>query len=99
MGILDVNASAVDLEKYPRIIDAPYYEANVEEGDCVYIPQMWWHQVYSRLVSLCKVCLRKYESCVMSQIIIILEYLYRIAHQLETFCKNVFTVINEVLFM
>jgi len=48
MGVLDVNSSSVDLEKYPRIMNVEYYEALVEEGDCVYIPQMWWHQVYSR---------------------------------------------------
>ena len=48
MGVLDLNASAVDLERYPRVMNVPYYEASVEEGDCVYIPQMWWHQVYSR---------------------------------------------------
>ena len=50
MGVLDVNASAVDLEKYPRIMNTHYYEAKLEQGDCVYLPQMWWHQVYSRLV-------------------------------------------------
>eukprot|EP00111_Clytia_hemisphaerica_P005460 TCONS_00015809-protein len=48
MGVLDLNASAVDLERFPKVMNVPYYEASVEEGDCVYIPQMWWHQVYSR---------------------------------------------------
>ena len=39
----------VDLDKYPRVMNIRHYEANVEAGDCIYIPQMWWHQVYSRL--------------------------------------------------
>ena len=47
-GVLDLNSSSVDLEKYPRIMNIRHYEAHVNEGDCVYIPQMWWHQVYSR---------------------------------------------------
>jgi len=52
MGVLDINASAVDLERYPHVMNIRYHEAIVEEGDCVYIPQMWWHQVYSRLIKL-----------------------------------------------
>lgn len=48
LGVLDINVTSVDLLKYPRVKNVHYVKANVEEGDMVYIPQMWWHQVYSR---------------------------------------------------
>eukprot|EP00794_Sanderia_malayensis_P009959 gene9959-10979_t len=47
-GVCDVNTSAVDLEKFPDVTKIKYWVANAGEGDCVYIPQMWWHHVYSR---------------------------------------------------
>ncbi len=47
-GVCDVNTSAVDLEKFPDVMKIKYWVANANEGDCIYIPQMWWHQVYSR---------------------------------------------------
>ena len=48
LGVLDINVASVDLEKYPRVKNVHYLKANVDEGDMVYIPQMWWHHVYSR---------------------------------------------------
>lgn len=48
LGVLDINVASVDLVKYPRVKNVRYVKANVDEGDMVYIPQMWWHQVYSR---------------------------------------------------
>jgi len=47
-GVADINTSAVDLEKFPDVMKIRYWVGNAGEGDCVYIPQMWWHQVYSR---------------------------------------------------
>lgn len=52
MGVCDVNTTSVDLEKFPDVTKVRYWEAIADEGDCVFIPQMWWHQVYSRLVRL-----------------------------------------------
>lgn len=48
MGVCDVNTTSVDLEKFPDVTKVRYWEAIADEGDCVFIPQMWWHQVYSR---------------------------------------------------
>lgn len=50
-GVSDVNTSAVDLEKYPDVMKTRYWVGSADEGDCIYIPQMWWHQVYSRYPS------------------------------------------------
>lgn len=51
LGVSDINPQAVDLEKYPNVMKVRYHSAMVEEGDIVYIPQMWWHQVVSRYLS------------------------------------------------
>ena len=48
LGVSDINPRAVDLEKYPDVMKVRYQQAIVEEGDIIYIPQMWWHQVVSR---------------------------------------------------
>lgn len=48
LGVSDIDPKAVDLEKYPNVMKVRYHTATVEEGDMVYIPQMWWHQVISR---------------------------------------------------
>ena len=50
LGVSDIDPKAVDLEKYPDVMKIRYHSAMVEEGDIVYIPQMWWHQVISRQV-------------------------------------------------
>ena len=51
LGVSDINVASVDLNKYPRVKNVHYVKANVDEGDMVYIPQMWWHHVYSRYVT------------------------------------------------
>ena len=48
LGVSDINPQAVDMDKYPDFVKVRYVTAIVEEGDVVYIPQMWWHQVISR---------------------------------------------------
>ena len=50
LGVSDINVASVDLLKYPRVKNIRYVKAILQEGDMVYIPQMWWHHVYSRLV-------------------------------------------------
>ncbi|KAI8480976.1 hypothetical protein Bbelb_390800 [Branchiostoma belcheri] len=47
LGVSPVPADKVDLEKFPRVMNVHYQQANMEEGDCLYLPQMWWHQVDS----------------------------------------------------
>ncbi|KAF1808709.1 Clavaminate synthase-like protein, partial [Eremomyces bilateralis CBS 781.70] len=37
--------------KYPGFPGTPYVEGIIEEGDCLYIPQGWWHYVQSLSVS------------------------------------------------
>ena len=38
---------AVDLVKYPGFSEVPWWEAQMEAGDCLYIPIFWHHQVTS----------------------------------------------------
>jgi [protein]-arginine 3-hydroxylase / protease len=47
-----VDAEAPDLHRYPRFADADLISAEVEPGDLLYIPSMWWHQARSLDVSL-----------------------------------------------
>mmetsp|Transcript_51452 Transcript_51452/g.165281 ORF Transcript_51452/g.165281 Transcript_51452/m.165281 type:complete len:247 (-) Transcript_51452:450-1190(-) len=42
-GRLDVDA--VDLLKFPGWSEVDWYRADLEAGDCLYIPQGWYHQV------------------------------------------------------
>jgi len=43
-----VDAIHPDLEKYPLFKDAPtIFVAELYEGDILYIPSKWWHQVIS----------------------------------------------------
>ena len=39
-----VDAEAPDLSRFPRFRDAPLLRAELEPGDLLYIPSMWWHQ-------------------------------------------------------
>lgn len=47
-----VDAEAPDLERYPRFREAKLISAEVESGDLLYIPSMWWHQARSLDASL-----------------------------------------------
>ena len=60
LGVSDINVASVDLNKYPRVKNVHYVKANVDEGDMVYIPQMWWHHVYSRYVTAHVLCTLAY---------------------------------------
>lgn len=42
-----VNVDAVDLNEYPGLSHAPWWEAKMESGDCIFIPSKWFHQVRS----------------------------------------------------
>ena len=33
-----VDVDAVDLKKYPGLAEAPWWQANMEAGDCIFIP-------------------------------------------------------------
>ncbi|HTG39766.1 cupin-like domain-containing protein [Sphingomonas sp.] len=45
VSMVDLNAP--DLARYPRFADAMPFaqQAELEPGDAIYIPYMWWHQV------------------------------------------------------
>jgi len=47
-----VDAEVPDLERYPRFRSAELVSAEVEAGDLLYIPSMWWHQARSLDTSL-----------------------------------------------
>ena len=42
-----VDAEAPDLQRYPRFRDAPLMVAELEPGDLLYIPSLWWHTAHS----------------------------------------------------
>ncbi|MCR9073192.1 MAG: cupin-like domain-containing protein [Alphaproteobacteria bacterium] len=42
-----VNIEAPDLDRFPRFKDVTMHEVEIEEGDLLFIPTYWWHQVYS----------------------------------------------------
>eukprot|EP00112_Aurelia_sp_Birch-Aquarium-sp1_P014591 Seg3163.3 transcript_id=Seg3163.3/GoldUCD/mRNA.D3Y31 product="Lysine-specific demethylase JMJ30" protein_id=Seg3163.3/GoldUCD/D3Y31 len=46
-GYSAVDIDKVDFTKYPGLNKVEYWEANMEEGDCLYIPFQWFHQVTS----------------------------------------------------
>lgn len=47
LGVSPVPADVVDLVKFPKVMNVRYIVAEMEEGDMLYLPQMWWHQVNS----------------------------------------------------
>lgn len=49
-----VDVDQVDLDMYPTLRDAHFFEANLEAGDCLFIPYMWVHQVKKSSFNLLK---------------------------------------------
>ncbi|XP_035684856.1 bifunctional peptidase and arginyl-hydroxylase JMJD5-like isoform X1 [Branchiostoma floridae] len=45
LGVSPVDVNSVDMDKYPRVADVQYQQAELEEGDLLYVPQLWWRQV------------------------------------------------------
>lgn len=43
----NVDVESVDMEKFPKLRDLPWYSVNITKGDCLYIPYQWYHQVIS----------------------------------------------------
>ena len=37
----------MDLRKFPRWREVPWYDATLEKGDCIFIPTSWYHQVHT----------------------------------------------------
>ena len=46
-GIAPINQRSVDMELFPRVAEAVYQKASLQEGDMLYIPRKWFHQVES----------------------------------------------------
>nr|CAB3258421.1 myc-induced nuclear antigen with a molecular mass of 53 kDa-like 1 [Phallusia mammillata] len=46
-GFTLINVNKVDLKKYPKFRDVPWYYANITAGDCLFLPKGHWHQVRS----------------------------------------------------
>ena len=50
--VVPINYSPVDfdtpdLERYPLFSKAKVYRVHLREGDCLFLPGHWWHQVTS----------------------------------------------------
>ncbi|KAK3095838.1 hypothetical protein FSP39_019795 [Pinctada imbricata] len=43
-----VDVEAVDMYKFPKLGEVPWYEIHMKKGDCLYIPYKWYHQVDSK---------------------------------------------------
>jgi len=43
----NVDVDAVDVKKYPGLTKAPWWRADMQAGDCLFIPSRWFHQVRS----------------------------------------------------
>uniref|UniRef100_H2YG20 JmjC domain-containing protein n=1 Tax=Ciona savignyi TaxID=51511 RepID=H2YG20_CIOSA len=48
-GYSSVDVERVDMYKYPTLSKLPWYIANMDTGDCLYIPMNWYHHVNSSL--------------------------------------------------
>lgn len=46
-GFSWVDCYDVDLEKFPTLAQTEFYNATLEEGDCLYVPFLWFHAVTS----------------------------------------------------
>merc|ERR1711871_93498 len=42
-----IDSTNMDLQKFPRWKEVPWYDATVEAGDCLFIPTSWYHQVHT----------------------------------------------------
>lgn len=42
-----VNIEQPDLQRFPKFAKARSIEATVEAGEMLFLPSLWWHQVYS----------------------------------------------------
>ena len=42
-----LNVEAMDLQKYPAWRGVEWYDVQIEQGDCLYIPSAWYHHVQS----------------------------------------------------
>lgn len=46
-GFTLIDVQKVDLMKFPKFRDVPWYYANISAGDCLFLPKGHWHQVRS----------------------------------------------------
>ncbi|XP_061174129.1 bifunctional peptidase and arginyl-hydroxylase JMJD5-like [Saccostrea echinata] len=43
-----VDVEKVDLYRFPKLRDLPWYEIKMQKGDCLFIPYKWYHHVDSK---------------------------------------------------
>jgi hypothetical protein len=46
-SVVDIASPAPNYTAFPSLRHAAYWRANVSAGDMLYIPEYWWHHVYS----------------------------------------------------
>jgi len=47
IGVSPINPIDVDEERFPKALDSHFTIGTVGPGDCLFLPQNWWHYVYS----------------------------------------------------
>ena len=46
-GLSPINVDRVDLQRFPQMVNAPPLVAHMSAGDSLYLPDGWWHVVFS----------------------------------------------------
>ncbi len=47
-----VDLTNLDLERFPRVADAPYWQVDLDQGAAIYMPPGYWHMVRSEGVNM-----------------------------------------------
>ena len=48
MVMSPVDIKEPDLQRFPLFAEAKPYRCNIKEGDVLYMPAFWWHEVQSQ---------------------------------------------------
>ena len=44
-GYYKMDVERVNMTTYPGLVDVPWYKTVLQQGDCLYLPYKWVHQV------------------------------------------------------
>lgn len=46
-----IDVENIDVDRFPKAVDLPYWEGILEEGEMLYIPAKYWHYIKSLSLS------------------------------------------------